>query len=65
MRGPETTRAVGAATPNGPWPASVEKKSSQPPCAAEVEAAIRCRARLRGLGRATARAQLLAERAMQ
>ena len=36
----------------------------QPPCAAEIEAAIRCRARLRGLDRATAWAQLLSEGAM-
>lgn len=29
MNHPETTRTAGAATPNGPWPASVEKNSNQ------------------------------------
>lgn len=32
----------------------------QPPCAAEIAAAIRCRARLRGISEATARAELIA-----
>ncbi len=32
----------------------------QPPCAAEISAAVRCRARLRGISEATARAELVA-----
>lgn len=32
----------------------------QPPCAAEIASAIRCRARLRGISEATARAELIA-----
>lgn len=32
----------------------------QPPCAAEIASAIRCRARLRGISEATARAELVA-----